>query len=126
MNTLQSQDENTPIDTAGASFLGITARSTDVDTIRDIGTVPVDVSVRSLILKPVTLKVRVRENCGRYAGNWAEREHCVAITATRDGLHRTMALFILLVIASASASLAYVSGKRQDAGCGSRSDTKAT
>jgi hypothetical protein len=76
----------------------LAVRSTELDNIPDRGSTWETVYTTSLLRGPVYLTVRVRENRGRYAGNWAEWRHRISLSVVREGLLRTKVLFALLVI----------------------------
>ena len=78
-----------PITITGSSALSVTARSTELDNIPDVGTASANIPIRQLAREPLTINVRVRENRGRYAGNLAEWQHRLSIHTNRDGLQRT-------------------------------------
>jgi hypothetical protein len=94
-------DRDYPITITSSSSLNVTARSTELDNIPDVGSASASVPIRQLAREPLTINVRVRENRGRYAGNMAEWQHRLSIHTRRDGQQRTRTLFNLALVASA-------------------------
>lgn len=56
------QEHEYPIDIAATFLLKMTAKSTEIDKIPDVGIASIDVPVKNLMQEPVTPNVRVREN----------------------------------------------------------------
>jgi len=107
-------DRDYPITITSSSSLNVTARSTELDNIPDVGSASASVPIRQLAREPLTINVRVRENRGRYAGNMAEWQHRLSIHTRRDGQQRTRTLFNLALVASAVTVLVYLAHKRKN------------